>query len=101
MVKIKGGTVIDIVVVTEAHVWVEVMAKTTIWRDSTLKVVVNPRGVPLEVGDHVWWFPESDFCYWTPRSSQDKRHNVQMDQVRVPDLAHPHKKKFSNPVKVL
>ena len=91
---VRGGTIIDIVAVSESHLWVNVAGSATVWLDTTMVVLVDPQGMTLEVGDGLWWLPESNVVYWTPRSIDDKRVNVQLPKLDG-TLRHPHLKPFN------
>lgn len=77
-----GGTIVDLVVVRPARVWVNT------WDGHSLcAVFVNPKGERLEVGDGLWW--HGGYALWTPRVRPDGRSDVKLEKTSYSGVEHP------------
>jgi hypothetical protein len=76
-----GGCIVDIVPVAPDKWWVNTFDKHT-----ECAVYIDPLGLPVAVGDSLWWQGLS--CYWTPadRSATD----IELPKRGFSGVAHPH-----------
>lgn len=77
-----GGTIIDIVQVSSNKWWINTFDKHDL-----CAVYCDPQGLPLEVGDSLWW--QAGKCYWTPRSRA--RRDVAIPKIGYSGVPHPDK----------
>ena len=96
---VRGGTIIDVVVVSEHQMWVNTFGKDTVLLESTMPMMIDPQDESVEVGDGLWWTDESKVVYWTPRNREDRRTNIALPKVDAP-LHHPHTNEFRNTIRV-
>jgi hypothetical protein len=75
-----GGTIVDIVKVTPAKWWVNCVE-----RHDQCAIYLNPAGLPLEVGDGLWWQGRSAF--WTPASGACA--DVELERIGFSGVPHP------------
>jgi hypothetical protein len=82
-----GGTVIDIVKVSDRKWWVNCAEHFDRRTPDQCAIYLNPSGEAVDVGDSVWW--QGQKAYWTP--ADRSRVDVALPRIGFSGVPHPHR----------
>jgi len=83
---VVGGTIIDIVKVSDHKWWVNCADNLKRQRPDQCAIYLDPIGEPVEVGDALWW--QGAHAMWTPAAGG--RSDVKLPRIGFSGVAHPH-----------